>query len=417
MTIIIISLIALILIIYALRFLNRDAMSYGKDVQNSSFLACINPFDTTIRKIYNSLSPENKGSFWSVVSNTSVAILTFWIGLTVQYFILDSTKSEDSKLSHFQVVDKLKPMYENMNDSCTQHVFKVFYEALSYSNNNPKVQDLSQEEIIEMFNRGDFGNLEESAQTFLIKFFIDEKEWDNLVYAGEKCVATSSSIAPYLESEKGDKLLLNNSIILVGTNIYEALKDSIPFDSITFVRKTLNSLLTENVKGTIGNNTEYKSVSSLAYESYKNVLKYKTSNKNSKDYVIYKASMAQMFNTFFATPLLENTVIMRSEFSSPGRNNILIISFGILLLCLLIGYLIFRIIIIKFFNKNKLIPGENKLSKEIDNLRKIIAEKEKDLKNADVEINLLLSTNKHLLEDNEYLKMELAEIKAAKKND
>ena len=172
MSIIIISLVALILIIFALRFLKRAEMSYGKDVQNSSFLACINPFDTTIRKIYNSLSPENKGSFWSVVSNTSVAILTFWIGLTVQYFILDSTKSEDSKLSHFQVVDKLKPMYENMNDSCTQHVFQVFYEALSYSNNNIKVKDFSQEEIIKMFNNGDFGNLEESAQAFLIKFFI-----------------------------------------------------------------------------------------------------------------------------------------------------------------------------------------------------------------------------------------------------
>lgn len=431
LTIIILISIAIFFILFLVfRYLRKDAASYGPDIQNTSFIAYINPFDTTIRKIYRSLSPENKGAFWSVVSNTSVAILTFWVGLTVQYLILDLTKSEESKLSHFQVVDKLKPMYDNMLDSCTQHVFNRLYDCLP-SNNGDKsldiTKDITQDDIIQMFNSGDFSRL--GDQGHLTQFYLDEKEWDNIVYAGKKCFETSGSIAPYLEIQKGNKLLTNNSYIFVGNYIYEALKDSIQRDSVSFVNDCFNKMASGSITGKIS--TADKSLCSLCYMYYKNLQSYKTDRREGLNNINFKFSMCLFLSNLYINPLLKNTIIMREEFSSKDRDNIFLISAGILFICLLVGYLIFRIVIIRFFNRQNL-PSEiselksknEQLNKEINDKKKDLyelnlqlKEKIKDLEQVNINNSLLISTNGLLQKANESLNTELEKLRASLSSD
>ena len=414
--IIIICIFICLILFVCFRFLKNKSQIYGKNVQNISLLAFINPFDSTIRKIYKSLSPENKGSFWSIVSNVSVCIFTFWLGLSIQYYAYNSAMADSTKLSHFQVVDKLKPLHDNLVDSCSAQFFNVFVEALSISGGKIVKDTIPTKTLINLIKNDKLESVDETPSLRIQKYLMNHNSWDDIIYTGNKCIESSSSIAPYLNSESNSALLKNNAIITIGMTVYDALQDSVPVDSIVFVKKCFSELTGAIANSKVSLNSDYKSISELAYSYYKSIEKYKHSSANTDEYVLYKVNMSHMFINLFAIPIWENVLTMKKEFSPQEETNIWYMTILILLICLLIGYIIFRFIIFRFFNQTSLSPGLTKEQKENERLNKVIDDNKRDIDQLSLNIKLLTNDNSRLEKEIKSLNEKLDELLSDKNN-
>lgn len=60
--------------------------------------------------VFKKLSNDNKVQFWAITSSCFVALFTFCIGLTYQYFVVDESKEETKRLSHAQYIESVKPI-------------------------------------------------------------------------------------------------------------------------------------------------------------------------------------------------------------------------------------------------------------------------------------------------------------------
>lgn len=81
----------------------------------------------------------------------------------------------------------------------------------------------------------------------------------------------------------------------------------------------------------------------------------------------------QQLQIFCLTPLIENVQIMTQEFSPKLENNKpMWVSVALLFVCVFIGYMLFRIILMKFFDKKSLCPNPQKSQSDLDKLQKVI---------------------------------------------
>lgn len=73
---------------------------------------------TTLRQLYKNLGSEKRIQFWAITSTAISTILTFWLGFTIQYFVLEkSTESEreNEQNLRFQLVNHIYPTYQEQH--------------------------------------------------------------------------------------------------------------------------------------------------------------------------------------------------------------------------------------------------------------------------------------------------------------
>lgn len=324
-----------------------------------TWLEILYPFNSAPKQIYNHLSPENKGAFWSIFSSVIIGVLSCWLGFSLQYFVYNSTQNESTKLVHYQVVDKFQPIYLNMYDSISSIVFEEFYRATSYGTKDG-FNNLNEDYLKKIdgaFN-SDKSQLEagfEDSYLRLLAFIVDEQNWNNIDYAIHKCINVSSSIAPYLDSESCSKLMSNNTLMVINSQIFQSLQDSIVYDSISFVQKNMDEYIKLCVKGEVSIQSNLKDIYGVGYSLYHNYLKYYNGNSEGS----LKLSIASQSIKLGLVPMLTNIIIIKDVFSpkSIEVNKSMWMSLIFLVLCVFIGYMLFRIILMKFFDRKSLEPN------------------------------------------------------------
>lgn len=88
----------------------------------------------TLRSCYQRLSPDNRGSYWVIMTNVFVVIFTFWLGVFIQDLVASKSADASRKLAHYEIVDRMYPTYVHLYDSCGQvigELQKVVFSDLS----------------------------------------------------------------------------------------------------------------------------------------------------------------------------------------------------------------------------------------------------------------------------------------------
>ena len=71
-----------------------------------------------IRELYKNLSGEKRIQYWAITSTAISTILTFWLGFTIQYFVLEKTSEserENEQNLRFQLVNQIYPTYQEQH--------------------------------------------------------------------------------------------------------------------------------------------------------------------------------------------------------------------------------------------------------------------------------------------------------------
>lgn len=372
--------ICLLVVYFVIRsFVNRY-QGFTSNKCAYSWWETLSPFNTAPISIYKHLSPDNKGAVWSIISSVIIGVLSCWLGFSVQFFVYSLTQTESSKLAHYQVVDKFRPMYMEMFDSCSYGVFAEYYKSLGHGNKG--LVKLSKEDYVRII-RGDdvFKN---SAEAQLLLFLSEENNWDDIVHTATKCIEMSSSIAPYLDSHDSEKLLSNNSIMLTGTHIFEALKDTVVLDSVYFVKKYSDEFVHKCIRGLASPNVNMYEIYSKAYSLYRSTV---TLRNSSQDKFVERLPIMSQLLTMSIMPMMENVMLITHEFApKPTSIKPLWISLIVLAICIFIGYMLFRIIIMRFFDKKSLEPNPRMSQSDLDKLNKELSLCRKE--NSQYEINM-----------------------------
>ena len=143
-----------------------------------------------IRDYYRRLSPENRGYFWNIATSCIVAIVTFWVGLSIQYIVYNKGAEESKRLAHYQVVDKIYPMYIDLYESNKEIMSKLL---IGYNDNNPEKEFLN-------ILKTDSELIEKTAR---------------------QSVDAIGKIMPYLDDGICQSVMKNNAFILTGLKLLE----------------------------------------------------------------------------------------------------------------------------------------------------------------------------------------------------
>lgn len=65
-------------------------------------------------KVYQSLSDNQRNNFWLATSNIFLVVFTFWLGLTVQYIIVDNNAKLNAKLIKLEYYKNISQDYEKL---------------------------------------------------------------------------------------------------------------------------------------------------------------------------------------------------------------------------------------------------------------------------------------------------------------
>ncbi len=65
-------------------------------------------------KVYQSLSDNQRNNFWLAASNIFLVVFTFWLGLTVQYIIVDNNAKLNAKLIKLEYYKNISQDYEKL---------------------------------------------------------------------------------------------------------------------------------------------------------------------------------------------------------------------------------------------------------------------------------------------------------------
>lgn len=65
-------------------------------------------------KVYQSLSDNQRNNFWLAASNIFLVVFTFWLGLTVQYIVVDNNAKLNAKLIQLEYYRNVSQDYDNL---------------------------------------------------------------------------------------------------------------------------------------------------------------------------------------------------------------------------------------------------------------------------------------------------------------
>jgi hypothetical protein len=389
-----------------------------------------------IKEIYKHLSSEKKTSFWTIMTSVLVAILTAWIGFTVQFTISNNIQESSEKVAHYQVVDKCRPIYNDFYDSITTKCLTKTFLLMNDSKNYKKQLDNIKNELenlskrksndillyIKSYETGVYNGypLSEELKLYidactgrdipkdkdegiisLLHFLSNKNNWKYFDYTAEKCIKTSDMIFPYLNRKDADAISSNTTKLFIARYVFDALGfkhnydsiafndtnkenldlDSIAFndtnkenlDSITFINKYSNKYWAEvMITGRTKSNKNIRELLGTAYQIISITNKLKESNSvNATELITYII----VISNFVINPTVDNISIIQKEFIPKSSDNIIWKSIIILLISILIGYVLFMIILLNFFNKKSLEPNpmlsQNDLKNQKDEINRL----------------------------------------------
>lgn len=404
---IVISLLVIILVIKRIVVRNKFSSSANSAY---SWLETLSPFNPAPRNIYKHLSPENKGAFWSIASSVIIGVLSCWLGFSVQFFVYNSTQAESSKLAHYQIVDKFRPIYLEMYDSCSSRVFGEFFKALG--NGIKSKNELTTDDYVRIIN-GEISCQDiNSAEASMLYFLSDENNWNDINYTAKKCIEISGLIAPYLDSKNSEKLLLNNGMMLIGAHVFETLNSDAELDSLSITNKYIEEYVKTVIKGGVSPNTNLREIYEKGYSICKTYIKIKN---NSSSKIEERLPIMMQLLKYSLVPMMENILIITNEFSpEPVTNKPMWMSVAILLISIFIGYMLFRIILMKFFDKKSMEPNPKMSQSDLDKLIKDLALYKKENFQYEINFSTMSAQIKQLQKELEIVVKSLDEEK--KKN-
>lgn len=353
------SIIVLVIVLKIIfrRFLGK---SVATRTTTYSWLDIINPFNMEPFRLYKHLSPENKSSFWSLTSSFLVAIITFWAGLTLPLYINDKGQQATDRLARYQIIDRFYPMYSEYVDSCSE-----ILNLLNYS-------------LVETED-----NKKDKALKTLYSYISNKENHRTIAKTAGMSVEYSSKIIPYVtRAELADSIRNNNYYLFLGC---KCLSDSTIeiADSSAFVKNL--TIECSSLCSKIGYNSNVKKIASMFYSLVK--------SKQSLDVKSKDAMEAIMISQLILTPMIKNKQFIENEFFFPNENgtkdsvlnDVRVTALLLLLLCVFVGYMLFRIVLMRALDKKSLTPNPllsqsdlDKLKKEIKDLKMELSLKEKD---------------------------------------
>lgn len=261
-----------------------------------------------------------------------------------------------------------------MYDTCTMSYFEEIYRGLAYG--IPKKLMLSDDDYLTVLGGGSLSkDKENSVEAHWLRFISDRSNWDDISRAAKRCIDVSHSIAPYLDNKSRDKLLLNNVYMLINVHLTEALLNtSTLLDSLSFVNKYVDEYIKFSIKDIVPRRDDLYKLYGTAYEYYKDNFSYRNVP------IIENKELAKRSIQMTNIPLMENIQIITKALtpqSTKEKTKPIWISLIILILCLFIGYMIFRIIIMRFLDPKSMKPNPQKsqsdlqkIERELEMLRK-----------------------------------------------
>ena len=78
-----------------------------------------------VREIYKQLTPEMRGQFWTITTNCFLVLVTFWMGITIQYMVYNMGSERQDQVMRHQIVDKIYPLYQNAYNSSATLIGKM----------------------------------------------------------------------------------------------------------------------------------------------------------------------------------------------------------------------------------------------------------------------------------------------------
>ena len=336
--------ICLLVIAVVARFLVKKIKASNKTVSGEpaktyySWSEILWPFNVEPFKIYKHLSPENKGAFWSISGTVIIAIITSWLGFTVQHMINSRTQNEFGKLCHYQIVEQFTPALQEFYDSTNQSgiMDKLYYAAACAKGN-------SQSKGINLLNNDILSDMDTTifSQT-LLPFLENEENWSLIARDGRYCAELSGKLRKYLYSEKAiNAIELYSKEMLLGERIVELINDTLDVksfinDSSKIVDDLTRYLTSSKVINISGININSREIAIHSYSMIKGTKEAKNINK-----AVYRKAVALTINQFITMPMLQTQMQLNEEIKPPKETNNFWSSVFFLLLSCLIGYIIF----------------------------------------------------------------------------
>lgn len=286
-----------------------------------------------LRDYYRSLSSGNRVHFWTIATSCIVAVITFWMGISIQYIVYNQNLDNSKKLAHYQIVERMYPLYISQFDSC-QNIMPLFQEGLKAENSSEAISNVITNNVDELI----------------------------------RCARTSAKILGenryFFNRERGKEITNNNRYILLGSKIIELSRSGIKNkkqlqDSIN------NYMVSRDFTLLCGFNAETTELTQLiaqliqAWEG--------------------KATETLVCSTMVATYLIKNLILMDEELNSETVNkDTLFMQCGIsLLVSIIIGFVLFYLLVRLTFNKSNVVSHRS--TEEIEKLAATVKNQKKEI--------------------------------------
>lgn len=356
------------------------------------------PFDKTPFLLYKHLSPDNKGAFWNLTSNIFICIITFWAGITLQLYINNEGQRSSERLTRYQIIDKFYPDYQQCVDSCSG-VYSMLQHAADEKNKNGITK----------------------AESIMQNFVANDSNLKEIKYAVETAIEYNSKVLPYISSEDiANTIKTNNFKLFLGSKILSKIESISKDSTIVLVDKTfslfsksdsikeVDELIKEcyALESKIGHSDSIIEICQNLYSLSKAMFIKRTFMKDEESY--------QIMLQFVFMPMVNNRKIIEEEFfiQKPDiawklswENIVLIlkdirsIAFYVLLGCLFVGYMIFRIILMRVFDRRSLTPNPLLSQNDCEKLHRKLDSEERENKQKQINEIALLTAIESLKAD------------------
>ncbi len=279
-----------------------------------------------LRDYYRSLSSENRVHFWTIATSCIVAVITFWMGLSIQYIVYNQNLDNSKKLAHYQIVERMHPLYISQFDSC-QNIMPLLQKSIN------------EKEPVKAISNVIVNNVDE---------FI-------------RCAKISAKIMGenkyYFDGEEYKKINLNNSYILLGSKIIELSRSNINS------KKQLQDSITKYIES-------YEFISQCDYNSnIENIAKLAAQLINTE---LGKTLEFMVCNKMIVPYLIANLELMNHELvgETTNRETLFLQCFIFLFASIIIGFILFCMLVRLTFNKSNIMSKRS--TNEIEKLANMV---------------------------------------------
>lgn len=146
-----------------------------------------------ISRLYKSLSDNQRYNFWSAATNLFLCMFTFWLGITIQFIVVDKTTDYQSKLIYREFEKYITPQYNNLLRA-QSNATKILYN----------IDENKLKEIASRFKNGKMTKEDDRYIANYINSFISDYK-DYMLYV-DTIVDNAMSLKYVLPKDKQNKI-------------------------------------------------------------------------------------------------------------------------------------------------------------------------------------------------------------------